>query len=215
MSSAETFPGWAKALGLTVASIALIPLALIARARTVTTTEPRIHIIRDMDNQPRFKAQQRNDLFADHRAMRPPVPGTVARGELMEDDHLHRGMDQDGKFLDSFPAQVQVDKALLERGRERYGIFCAPCHGYAGHGDGPIHQRVGVLQAQGREGIEWAPPTSYHSDTIRQKPVGYLFHVMTHGVRNMAPYAAQLSEHDRWAVAAWIKALQKNQSPEN
>jgi mono/diheme cytochrome c family protein len=215
-------PPWFKPLALLATSFALIPLVVIAKLRVSTSKEPRIHIIQDMDNQAKFKAQSRNDLFADGRAMRPPVPGTVARGELYEDDHFYRGLDQKGEFADEIPAKdpatgaaIAVDRAFLERGRERFQIYCAVCHGFTGHGDGPVHQRVQQLLANGREGIEWAPPTTYHQDTIRAYPVGRLFHVITNGVRTMAPYGPQVSARDRWAIAAYIKALQAAQKPEN
>lgn len=215
-------PPWFKPLAILGASFALIPLVVIAKIRVSTSKEPRIHIIQDMDNQAKFKAQAENDLFADRRAMRPPVPGTVARGELYEDDHFYRGLDAKGQFADAIPtrdpatnAAIAVDRAFLERGRERYQIYCAVCHGFSGHGDGPVHQRVQQLLAGGREGIEWAPPTTYHSDQLRDYPVGRLFHVITNGVRNMAPYGSQVPAKDRWAIAAYVKALQAAQKPEN
>ncbi len=215
-------PPWFKPLALLATSLALIPLVVIAKLRVSTSKEPRIHIIQDMDNQAKFKAQSRNDLFADGRAMRPPVPGTVARGELYEDDHFYRGLDAKGEFADAIPtkdpatgAAIAVDRAFLERGRERFQIYCAVCHGFTGHGDGPVHQRVQQLLANGREGIEWAPPTTYHQDSIRAYPVGRIFHVITNGVRTMAPYGPQVPARDRWAIAAYVKALQAAQKPEN
>lgn len=215
-------PPWFKPLALTAISFALIPLAVIAKLRVSTSKEPRIHIIQDMDNQAKFKAQSKNELFADGRAMRPPVPGAVARGELYEDDHFYRGLGADGQFADAIPtrdpatgAAIVVDRAFLERGRERYQIHCAVCHGFSGHGDGAVHQRVQQLLASGREGIEWAPPTTYHSDMLRKYPVGRLFHIITNGVRNMAPYGSQVPVRDRWAIAAYVKALQAAQKPEN
>ncbi len=215
-------PPWFKPLALVATSFALIPLVVIAKIRVSTSKEPRIHIIQDMDNQAKFKAQSRNDLFADGRAMRPPVPGTVARGELYEDDHFYRGLDAKGEFIDVIPskdpatgAALAVDRAFLERGRERFQIYCAVCHGFTGHGDGPVHQRVQQLLANGREGIEWAPPTTYHQDSIRAYPVGRIFHVITNGARTMAPYGPQIPARDRWAIAAYVKALQAAQKPEN
>lgn len=209
-------PPWVKPLGVSVAFLALVPFAVIARARVTPTNQPRIHIIRDMDNQAYFKSQSANELFADGRAMRPPVPGSVARGEADLDDHLHRGLGPDGKtFAADFPAAVTVDRAFLERGRGRYTIHCAPCHGHSGYGDGIVHQRALELVVQGRAGMEWVQPTTYHSSNLRGFPVGRLFHVITNGVRNMAAYGAQLSVEDRWAIAAYVKALQASQQTEN
>lgn len=209
-------PPWVKPLGVTVAFLAMVPFAVIARARVTPTTEPRIHIIRDMDNQAYYKAQSANPMFADGRSMRPPVPGTVARGEADLDDHLHRGLAADGKaFADTFPAQLTVDRSFLERGRQRYTIHCAPCHGHTGYGDGMIHRRSIELVQQGRAGMEWVQPTDYHTDTLRSYPVGRIFHVITNGVRNMAPYGPQVAVEDRWAIAAYVKALQASQQTEN
>ena len=203
-------PVWIKPLGLVVAFLALIPFAVIAKGRVTLSKEPRIHIIRDMDNQAFYKAQSENEMFADGRAMRPPVPGTVARGEAELDDHFDRGLGPDGKFVDAFPSQVKVDRAFLERGRERYGVYCAVCHGYAGYGDGIIHVRALELMSKGRVGMEWVPPTNLH--TLQDYRVGQLVNVITNGVRNMPPYGAQVSLEDRWAIAAYVKALQRSQT---
>lgn len=209
-------PPWVKPLAVTVAFLAMVPFAFIARARVTPSREPRIHVIRDMDNQAYFKAQQANPLFADGRAMRPPVPGTVARGEADLDDHMFRGLAADGNsFADTFPPAIKVDRTFLERGRERYTIHCAPCHGHTGYGDGMIHRRALELVQQGRPGMEWVQPTTYHSPDLRGRPVGYLFHVITNGVRNMAPYGPQVEVVDRWAIAAYVKALQASQQTEN
>lgn len=208
-------PPWVKPLGVTVAFLAMVPFAIIAKARVTPSTEPRIHIIRDMDNQAYFKAQSENPMFADGRAMRPPVPGTVARGEAELDDHYYRGVGADGNFVDAFPPQVKVDRAFLERGRQRYTIHCAPCHGHTGYGDGIVHRRALELVQKGRAGMEWVQPTDYHSSSLRSYPVGQIFHVITNGVRNMAAYGPQVSVEDRWAIAAYVKALQASQQTEN
>lgn len=205
-------PVWVKPLGLVVAFLALIPFAVIAKARVTLSKEPRIHIIRDMDNQAYYRAQSENTMFADGRAMRPPVPGTVARGEAELDDHYYRGLGADGKFADGFPADVKVDRAFLERGRERYTVFCSMCHGHAGYGDGMIHQRAIELMTKGRVGMEWVPPTNLH--TLPDYKVGQLVHVIGNGVRNMPPYGGQVPIEDRWAIAAYVKALQRSQQTE-
>ncbi|MCW8137648.1 MAG: cytochrome c [Planctomycetota bacterium] len=209
-------PPWVKPLGVTVAFLAMIPFAVIARARVTASPDPRIHIIRDMDSQAYFKAQASNPLFADGRAMRPPVPGTVARGEDELDDHRHRGTTPDGAtYVDAFPEGLTVDAAFLERGRGRYQVFCAPCHGVAGYGDGPVHHQALAAINRGRPGMEWVTPTSLHAGNVRGFQVGRIFHVITNGVRNMAPYGAQVPVDDRWAIAAYVKALQASQRTED
>lgn len=207
-------PRWLIPLALLLGCAALVPYALIAKARVARSEEPRIHIIQDMDNQERYKAQQENDLFADGRSMRLPVPGTVARGELQDDDHYYRGLDADGSWADAFPAQLAFDEELFARGRERYQVFCAPCHGYDGHGYGRVSLRANQLQQKGRPGMSWTQPTDYHSEQLRAREPGYIFHVITHGVRNMAPYASQVPVADRWAIVAHVKALQRSQNPQ-
>jgi mono/diheme cytochrome c family protein len=135
--------------------------------------------------------------------MRPIVAGTIARGELREDDHLYRGMKGgDWETTNALP----VTSTLLDRGRQRFGIYCAPCHGLAGAGDGMVARRADQL-AEGT----WTPPSSLHTDLVRQRPDGYLFNVVTNGVRNMPAYGSQIGIGDRWAIVAYIRALQRSQ----
>ena len=147
----------------------------------------------DMYDQPRNEPLEKSDFFEDGRASRPLVAGTVARGELREDSAYYTGK-RDGKLVNEPP--LKVDMALLERGRERFNIFCTPCHGLAGEGDGMIVRR-GFRQ----------PPT-YHSDRLRGAPIGHFFDVMTNGFGAMPDYAEQVTVRDRWAVAAYLRALQ-------
>ena len=135
--------------------------------------------------------------------MRPDVPGTVARGELHEDAAFWAGRTAEGWVM-AFP--VQVTDRLVRRGQERYDIYCSPCHGLAGYGDGPVAKRADALQ----EGT-WTPPSSYHTDLIRSRPVGQLFNTITNGIRNMPGYAAQVPVADRWAIVAYVRALQRSQ----
>ncbi len=185
-----------------IAVLALLPLALVAKARVATSPRPRVHLIFDMDNQPKFKAQSANPLFADGRAMRLPVPGTVARGTLVPQEVAtgRKGV----QWLEVIP--VPVDRQLLLRGQERYNIFCAPCHGYSGYGDGAVQRRAERLE----EGT-WTPVASFHTETARARPVGYIFNAITNGVRTMPPYGAQIPVEDRWAIVAYVKALQRSQ----
>lgn len=161
--------------------------------------KPPVHVFIDMDFQQRFDAQERNDFFADHRAARPPVEGTVAQGFLKDDDLFYRGRGFDGRFSDELPEQVELGAALLERGEQRYDIYCAPCHDQVGHGTGPATRRGGGFKVQ---------PASFHQDRLRPMPLGYFFDVITNGKGTMLPYASQIPEADRWAIAVWVRALQ-------
>jgi mono/diheme cytochrome c family protein len=185
-----------------------VPIALIMRARNVTSTKPRIHIIQDMDNQAKIKPQQRNPMFADRRGMRPPVSGTVARGESRLNDGIDRGIgdgNDPSSWVESIP--VPITMQMMRRGQERYDIFCSPCHGLAGYGDGMVSKRAEDLQ----EGT-WTPPSSLHTDLITGRPVGQLYNTITNGIRNMPAYGPQISVEDRWAIVAYVRALQRSQA---
>ncbi|MDQ7007867.1 MAG: cytochrome c [Acidobacteriota bacterium] len=184
--------------------LSFVPLAWIARARTRVSSQPRIHIVPDMDSQEKFKAQSASLLFSDGRAMRLPVDGTIAQGELQEDDHYYRGKVGEA-FATTFPGQVRVDRALLERGRERYGIYCAPCHGQAGDGDGMVARRAEELG----EGT-WTPPSNLHDQTVVERPVGHIYNTIANGIRNMPAYGSQVPVADRWAIVAYVRALQRS-----
>jgi mono/diheme cytochrome c family protein len=190
--------------------LAVLPFALIAYYRAVPSSQPRVHIFQGMDNQPKLKPQAYNAMFADNRAMRPPIPGTVARGELAVDDHYEHGkimVDDEWQWADTYPGQITVDEAFIERGRERFNIYCATCHGQAGYGDGMTHKRALELQTN-----TWVQPTSLHNAEIRDKrPLGQLYHTIRWGVRTMPGYGAQIPTEDRWAIVAYIKALQLSQ----
>lgn len=151
----------------------------------------------DMHVQPKYKPLAQTDFFGDGRAARPVVDGTVARGQLRLDDHLYTGK-VDGKLVTTFP--FAITRADLERGRERYNIYCTPCHDSTGHGRGMI-----VLRG-------FPPPPSYHIQRLREAPVGHLFDVITNGLGNMYGYAARVAPEDRWRIAAYIRALQLSQS---
>lgn len=197
-------PRWLVYTLVVMVVLSWVPLALIARARTTTSTAPRIHVVPDMDSQPKFKAQARNPLFADLRAMRPDPPGTVARGELNADRALHLGRSGD-EWVTTIPVPVTMN--LMRRGRERYDIFCSPCHGLSGAGDGMISKRAEELQ----EGT-WTPPSSFHTDLVRSRPDGHLYNSIANGIRNMPAYAPQIPVEDRWAIVAYIRALQRSQN---
>lgn len=148
----------------------------------------------DMKDQARHEPLEASDFFYDGRSARPLVEGTVPRGHLREDDAFYRGLDGDGNFIARMPAEV--DHAMLERGQERYEIFCAPCHAKVGDGMGMIVQR-GYKQA-----------ASYHTDRLRAIEDGYIYDVITNGFNQMQGYASQVKPADRWAIVAYIRALQ-------
>jgi len=210
-------PRFMKYAVLVALVVAMVPPALIARLRAVNSSLPRVHLIQDMDNQPRYEAQHAADLFADGRAMRSPVPGTISRGELWEDDHHHRGITYtsgkpEGEWAARLPAQINVDRHLLERGRERFNIYCQPCHGAAGYGDGMVNLRGAVLTDTGINGSSWVAAKSLHEAEIREQPPGQVFNTITNGIRTMAGYASQIPVEDRWAIVAYVKALQRSQN---
>jgi mono/diheme cytochrome c family protein len=197
-------PRWLTYLVVVMVVLSWVPLALIARARQVKSPAPRLHVVPDMDNQPKFKAQSRNRLFADLRAMRPPVEGAVARGGLREDGGLYRGAVGEA-WIERIP--VEVTDQLLRRGRERYDVYCSPCHGLAGYGDGMVAKRADALQ----EGT-WTPPASFHTELVRGRPAGHLYNSISNGIRNMPAYGPQITIEDRWAIVAYVRALQRSQS---
>ncbi len=195
-----------KIAGMILAMLALVPFVLVARARATKSEQPRVHLIPDMDNQPKFKPQAANRLFADQRAMRPRIPGTIAQGDPADDDHFLRGR-TNGEWAATFPPQVRIDDVLLRRGQQQYNIFCAPCHGLSGYGDGMVARRADRLE----EG-KWVPPLSYHTDDLRQRRVGDLYNTIANGIRTMPAYGPQIAVEDRWAIVAYLRALQRSQN---
>jgi mono/diheme cytochrome c family protein len=198
-------PKWVTPILVILFALSLIPFALIARARTTKSTHPRIHVVPNMDNQQRFKSQQADSWFADGRAMRLPVEGTVARGRLDLDTHYTEGL-VNGTYADTFPDRVEITHQLIERGAQRYGIYCAPCHGLSGQGDGIVARRADRLQ-QGT----WVPPSSFHVEPASTRPVGHIFNTISNGIRSMPSYGSQIPVEDRWAIVAYVKALQRSQ----
>ena len=147
----------------------------------------------DMHDQPKYIPLRQSSFFGDDRSARPLVPGTVARGTLHADALLQTGK-ADGKDSTVFP--FAVDTRVMERGRERFNIYCSPCHGRTGQGDGMIVRRG------------FRRPPSFHQDRLRTAPVGQLFDVITNGFGAMPDYAAQIAPADRWAIIAYVRALQ-------
>jgi mono/diheme cytochrome c family protein len=149
-----------------------------------------------MSDQPRYEPLEPSRFFADGKASRDLVAGTVARGQLRADAHFYEGTVEGGP-ADTFPFPVTIE--VLERGQERYQIFCAPCHGLTGSGDGPIVQRG------------FTPPNSFHIERLREAPPGYYFNVITNGFGAMYSYAYRVPPADRWAIIAYVRALQFSQ----
>jgi mono/diheme cytochrome c family protein len=149
-----------------------------------------------MHDQPKYKPFAKSDFFADQRSARPLVEGTIARGHLREDAVLYTGKAA-GKPVDAFPFAVTA--AVMARGHERFDIFCSPCHGRTGAGDGMIVRRG------------YRKPPTFHQDRLRQAAPGYVFDVITSGFGAMPDYAQQIPVEDRWAIVAYVKALQRSQ----
>ena len=150
----------------------------------------------DMHDQPRFKPYAKSDFYSDQRSARPLVEGTIARGQLKDDELFETGKVA-GKPSDVFPFAITGD--VLERGRDRYNIYCSPCHGQTGQGDGMIVRRG------------YRRPPSFHQDRLRQAPPGYLFDVTARGFGAMPDYASQVPARDRWAIIAYLRVLQRSQ----
>lgn len=183
----------ATSTGLVVAAI------LLGGCRGDLSGRPPVHVNPNMDRQEKLDPQEAHVFFADGRAARPPVAGTVARGFLREDTRFHFGREADGSLVERLP--VPVTRDLLARGQDRYEIFCAVCHGDVGDGQGIIMTG----------GYGYVPAPTYHSDLLRGVPDGHLYDVIAHGIRSMPGYAQQVPEADRWAIVAWIRALQRSQ----
>ncbi len=196
-------PRWMFLVTIILVALSWIPLGYIARARTSKHGYTRQSVVPDMDKQPKFKPQAPNAMFADGRADRRPVQGTVARGRVDGDERFSKGK-ANGQWVTAFP--MPVTDQMMRRGQERFNIYCAPCHGLSGNGNGIVAKRADALQ----EGT-WVPPSSLHDPNVRSRPLGHLFNTITNGIRNMPAYGPQIKEADRWAIVAYVKALQRSQ----
>ncbi len=177
-------------------AVAAASASIAAGCRGETSAEPPVHLIGDMDWQPKYQANQASPLFEDGRAMRPLVEGTVAQGQLREDDAMYRGKSGE-EYVATVP--VPVDEALLQRGQDRYNIYCTPCHDKTGSGHGMIVKRGYPI------------PIDLASDRVRGLPDGQIFDVITNGVRNMPSYRKQIPVEDRWAIVTWVRVLERSQ----
>ena len=183
---------------LIACGLGLVALALAAGPRGGASSRPPIHLVSDMDAQPRANAQTASAFFYDGATMRLPVEGTVARGELRGDGVYWTGMDPAVGFAPTIP--LPVDDALRERGRRRYEIYCAVCHDRTGDGKGLLFERAQVRTP------------SFHQDRLRQAPDGYFFLVMTNGFGLMPSYAYPIPVADRWAIVAHVRELQQRRA---
>jgi len=250
----------------TLLLLGLVPFALIARSRASQSDSLPVHLVMDMDKQPKFKAQRATPMFADNRAMRPQVEHTVAQedlvlqGETLNDVQgthpisLAGGVSSiqitdpttyaavmlgrirpagmtDEQFKDvklpekepdiqadttvyvrKIPAALDVNMDFMKRGQERFIIYCSPCHGESGYGDGSVAQRIAKLQVQNPDAVtNWAKPQDLHEAKIAARPDGSLFNTISNGIRNMPAYDKQISVVDRWAIVAYVRALERSQ----
>ena len=176
------------------------------------SSEPPVVGIRNMYNQPRYDTQERQPFFADQRSMRPEIKGTIPQ-EAEKFIHWSTGRDaKDESWLMETPAKLAARNggpaAFIARGKERYDVFCAPCHSVSGDGKGMVSRRAAALGASGLV----AP--SFHDDRLRQIPDGQLYATITNGLRNMPAYAHNIPVEDRWAIVQYVRALQLSQLPE-
>lgn len=175
---------------LIVAGLALI----LTSCQGSPSKKPPIHVNPNMDQTVSFKPQEKNAFFEDGRAMRLPVEGTVARGQANLDTQYHEGKNSDGSFVEKLP--VELTRDLVLRGQDRYKVFCQPCHGGTGAGDGTVIA-FGMV-----------PPLPYHEERLRDAEDGYIYDVIANGIRNMPSYRRQIPVEDRWAIVAYVRALQ-------
>lgn len=176
----------------------LLVAAALSACRGQPSQKPPIHLNPNMDWQEKFKPLEANPFFEDGRSMRPPVEGTVARGLLRDNAPYFEGVNDDGSFVATIP--VSLDRSFLHRGQERYEIFCTPCHGGTGSGDGIVIGRG------------YVPPPSFHEERLLDMPDGELYSAIYNGVRSMPSYRHQIPVEDRWAIVAYIRALQRSQN---
>jgi len=179
--------------------VAVLALSTFGCFQGAPKKKPPIHLIKNMDTQGKVKPYRASNLFENGSGMRMPVEGTVARGLLKDDEAYYFGKTSTGDFVKKSP--VTFTTAVLNRGQDRFNIFCVPCHGELGDGKGPITNYKYPI-----------PPTSYHDDRLRNVPDGELFNVVSNGIRNMPSHKEQIPVPDRWAIVAYVRALQRSQN---
>jgi len=167
--------------------------------RGSVTTRPPLEVFPDMDRQSKYQPQGESAFFADGRAARPIPAGTVSRAPLRADPFLYEGRDDNGDFARGFPESLVIDRQFMARGQHYFDIYCAPCHGGIGDGRGIVTQ------------YGWGGPANFHQDILRVMPEGELFNTISNGKNTMFGYADKISPEDRWAVVAYLRALQRSQ----
>ena len=187
-----------KTFGLLLLLVGL----LLPACRGMSSSKPPVHPNPNMDNVAYIEAQEPSDFWADGRGMRPQVDGTVAVGSLHADPHYDHGRQGENDWATSLPPQLPLTHAFVDRGRERFEIYCTPCHGEAGLANGGIVPQRAALTENA-----WAIP-SLHDPRPRDYAIGQLFDVISNGYNTMPAYAAQIPIEDRWAIATYVRALQ-------
>ncbi len=194
---------------LITALLGLVPFAFIYKARLSKSSSPHFHVVPNMDFQPKFGAQDTGSglpaVFEKGQTGRVAPNGTVARGELRADNHLHRGI-VDGKWAQKFPPSIEISDSSMERGKRQFEIYCRPCHGDDGQGNGMIHVRASAVGAQ-KTG--WNQPTNINEADKITQPHGQLYNTITYGIRTMQGYGSQISVEDRWHIVLYLRALQR------
>lgn len=191
-------------------SASIVLLLVLAGCRGGESDKPPVHLIPNMDTQEKGRAYRKDTsgLFADGRVMRMPVEGTVAIGQLFEDDVVNEGLDADGGISSKFPTQVTfADDSVKARGKQRFDIYCSVCHGVLGDGKGPVAIKGGLM----------VPPPNFHDPRLKSMCVGKIYSAIKNGVNNgnMPSYAAQIPVEDRWAIIAYLRGLQGVEPPES
>jgi len=199
---------------LVIAAFVIPTTAALTGCRGETSNQPPIHLVQNMDFQEKLKAQSESQFpgWKDKRGMRMPMRGTIARGSLGIDDtdpevaKLHRYKNDDGSFVttNALPKSPEI----LARGRERYEIHCAVCHGYSGRGDGIVGRRMAVRPPSFHARAEGDLPGTVYKPQVLTYTDGDLFDIITNGRSTMQPYGSQVTPRDRWAIVHYIRALQ-------
>lgn len=201
------------------ASLAAASVATVSGCQGQRSSEPPVHPLRNMFNQDRYDHQEPSEFFADKRALRPIPSGAIARGNLKEDSAFYRGIapvvaaaenkdkakatgpaaagTEAPRYTTSIPVEVNAD--LMAQGQRRYNTYCTPCHGPVGAGGGMVVQKGYPIA------------TSLHEERIRTMPAGEIYNTISNGIRNMPSYGSQIDERDRWAIVAYVRALQRSQ----
>ena len=174
----------------------IVLLIILGCGREKTSDKTPIHPNPNMDQQPKYKAQASSNFFEDGATMRPLIEGTVARGELREDTEYYLGRDSKGDFIAVAPVEYSMER--LKRGQERFNIFCSPCHSKVGDGKGIM----------AKEDYQYVVPPNFHSDSVKQFTDGYIYDVISNGVRNMPSYKHQIPVDDRWSIILYLRTLQ-------